>query len=87
MLKIDRAFMSSLSADNSYADVVHTVIALARTLQMRVTVEGVEAHEQVAQIRALDCDHAQGFYFSTPLSADSATRLIASDQNWFREAA
>jgi diguanylate cyclase (GGDEF)-like protein len=78
VLKIDRAFMSSLSADNS---------ALARTLQMRVTVEGVEAHEQVAQIRALDCDYAQGFYFSSPLSADSATRLIASDQNWLREAA
>jgi diguanylate cyclase (GGDEF)-like protein len=87
VLKIDRAFMSSLSADNSYADVVHTVIALARTLQMRVTVEGVESHEQVAQIRALDCDYAQGFYFSSPLSADSATRLIASDQNWLREAA
>ncbi|MHC4990887.1 MAG: EAL domain-containing protein, partial [Planctomycetota bacterium] len=87
VLKIDRAFMNTLSADNSYADVVHTVVALARTLQMRVTVEGVETQEQVAQVRALDCDFAQGFYFSTPLSPDAATRLIASGQEWLREAA
>jgi EAL domain-containing protein (putative c-di-GMP-specific phosphodiesterase class I) len=79
--------MSTLSADNSYADVVHTVVALARTLHMRVTVEGVEAQEQVAQIKALDCDYAQGFYFSAPLSVESATKLIASDHQWLREAA
>jgi EAL domain-containing protein (putative c-di-GMP-specific phosphodiesterase class I) len=87
VLKIDRAFMTNLSADNSYADVVHTVVALARTLRMRVTVEGVEAQEQVAQIKALDCDYAQGFYFSAPLSVESATKLVASDHHWLREAA
>jgi diguanylate cyclase (GGDEF)-like protein len=87
VLKIDRAFMSTLSTDTSYADVVHTVVALARTLRMQVTVEGVEAEEQLAQIKALECDYAQGFYFSAPLSAESATRLIASDRRWLREAA
>jgi diguanylate cyclase (GGDEF)-like protein len=87
VLKIDRSFMSTLNADHSYADVVHTVVALARTLHMGVTVEGVEAQEQVAQIKALGCDYAQGFYFSAPLSIESATKLIASDQHWLQDAA
>ena len=52
-----------------------------------MTVEGVEAQEQVAQVKALGCDYAQGFYFSGPLNVESATRLIASDRQWLRDAA
>jgi diguanylate cyclase (GGDEF)-like protein len=87
VLKIDRAFMSTLSADNSYADVVHTVVALARTLQMKVTVEGGEAQEQVVQVKALDCDFAQGYFFSAPVDVEAAAELMAADREWLQEAA
>ena len=49
VLKIDRAFMSTMSKDNNYADVVQTVVALAHTLNMQVTVEGVESRKQLDQ--------------------------------------
>ena len=86
VLKIDRAFMSTLTEHHDYADVVHTVVALARTLDLKVTVEGVESEDQVARIKALDCDFAQGYYFSKPLSAESAGKLIASSPRWRRAA-
>ena len=82
VLKIDRAFMNSLSANTDYADVVHTVVALARTLRMRVTVEGVESEEQLVQVRALGCDFAQGFYFSEPVEPDEARAMLVAKRRW-----
>ncbi|MEE8458378.1 MAG: EAL domain-containing protein [Phycisphaerales bacterium] len=82
VLKIDRAFMSSLSTNHDYGDVVHTVVALARTLRMGVTVEGVETEQQLAQVRALDCDFAQGFYFSEPVTADEARAMLVARRRW-----
>jgi len=82
VLKIDRAFMSSLSTNHEYGDVVHTVVALARTLRMGVTVEGVETAEQLAQARALECDFAQGFFFSEPVAADVALTMLVAKQRW-----
>ena len=82
LLKIDRAFMSSLSTNHDYGDVVHTVVALARTLRMGVTVEGVETEEQLAQVRALDCDFAQGFLFSRPIGPDAAREMLVAKQRW-----
>ena len=82
VLKIDRAFMNSLSANTDYGDVVHTVVALARTLRMRVTVEGVESEEQLVQVRALGCDFAQGFYFSEPVEPDEARAMLVAKRRW-----
>ncbi len=87
VLKIDRAFMSSLSANNDYSDVVHTVVALARTLQMQVTVEGVEAEDQLTRLQALDCDYAQGYLFSKPMKAEAAAEMIDADRRWLTAAA
>ncbi len=87
VLKIDRAFMSTLSADNNYADVVHTVVAMAHTLKMQVTVEGVETQDQLLQLMALDCDYAQGYYFSEPVSAEAAGAIIKAEPDWLRSAA
>lgn len=87
VLKIDRAFMSTLSEHHDYADVVHTVVALARTLNLKVTVEGIESEDQVTRVTALDCDFGQGFYFSKPLSAEAAAKLIASNRRWYQSAA
>ncbi len=82
VLKIDRAFVSSLSTSHDYGDVVHTVVALARTLHMGVTVEGVETEEQLAQVRALDCDFAQGFYFSEPVDPEGARAMLVARRRW-----
>jgi diguanylate cyclase (GGDEF)-like protein/PAS domain S-box-containing protein len=73
MIKIDRSFL--LDADARRGDeIVRTVSALARTLGMQVTVEGLETAEQVERMRTLGVDFAQGFYFAPPIAADAVAR-------------
>ena len=87
VLKIDRAFVSTMSQDNDYADIIHTVVSLAHTLNMKVTVEGVETMKQLNQLMALKCDFAQGFYFAEPTPAAEAGKLAASRTIWLKDAA
>ena len=74
-------------ADADYADVVATVVALAHTLNMQVTVEGVETKKQVSQLLALNCDYGQGFYFSQAVPADKARAILEREPDWFKVAA
>ena len=76
VLKIDRTFMSNLEADVEYTAVVHAIVTLAHNLNMKVTAEGIETPEQLAQILALDCDYAQGYLFCKPLGATDAEAII-----------
>ena len=87
VLKIDRAFISTMSADTDYAEVVQTVVALAHTLNMQVIVEGVETEQQLQKLLALNCDFAQGFYFAKPLIADDAREMLTSGRSWLKHAA
>jgi diguanylate cyclase (GGDEF)-like protein/PAS domain S-box-containing protein len=68
-LKIDRSFISNKGevGDN---EIVRTIIMLARNLGLDVVAEGVETEEQLAYLRSLDCEYAQGFLFSRPLEPD-----------------
>jgi diguanylate cyclase (GGDEF)-like protein/PAS domain S-box-containing protein len=66
MIKIDRSFLGDADARRG-DEIVRTVSALARTLGMRVTVEGLETAEQVERMRTLGVEYAQGFYFARPL--------------------
>lgn len=74
-LKIDRSFVGGMDGGTTGAhkgaEIVRTIVALARSLGVRVVAEGVETHEQLAALRALGCDFAQGYLISPPLSADA----------------
>jgi diguanylate cyclase (GGDEF)-like protein len=77
-IKIDRAFLQSLSAENRAAEmIVRTIVGLGHSLQMRVTIEGVENADQVDFVRDIGCDEAQGFYFGRPMpAADLPARML-----------
>jgi len=79
-IKIDRAFMQSLdSADKTAETIVKTIVGLGHSLQMRVTIEGVEDARQVAFVRDVDCDEVQGFYFGRPMpEGDLAAGMLAA---------
>ena len=66
-IKIDRSFISAIATDKAACDVLRTIGALAKTLNMRVTAEGVETREQFEFLRAIACDQVQGFYFAKPM--------------------
>jgi diguanylate cyclase (GGDEF)-like protein/PAS domain S-box-containing protein len=75
-VKIDRAFVNDITSNNGDAAIVSAVIGMARSLRLRVVAEGVETAEQFAFLRSRECDEAQGYYFSRPISADDMTRLL-----------
>jgi diguanylate cyclase (GGDEF)-like protein/PAS domain S-box-containing protein len=75
-LKIDRAFVMGMD-ERENLELVRTIISLARNLRLDVVAEGVEDARQWRQLRALGCDAVQGYFFSVPLDAEAAGRLLA----------
>lgn len=75
-LKIDRSFISPIKEDGSNAEIVEIIVLLARNLGMKVIAEGVETAAQVKQLIKLDCEGAQGFYFSKPMCFEEAAEFL-----------
>lgn len=75
-LKIDRSFTSKIDTDGEQLAIVRTIITLAWNLGMEVVAEGVETPKQLAQLRALHCDHAQGFFFCHAVDEKSVLQLL-----------
>jgi diguanylate cyclase (GGDEF)-like protein/PAS domain S-box-containing protein len=76
-LKIDRSFIRDLATDCDDAAITAAIISIAKSLNLKVIAEGVEAEGQLEFLRNHQCDEIQGYYFSRPLSADAmAERLL-----------
>ncbi|MNF30007.1 Phytochrome-like protein cph2 [compost metagenome] len=77
VLKIDQSFIRGLSNDTNDAALVSAIISLGRSLDLNVIAEGVETEEQLAFLKAHQCEEGQGYYFSKALPADAFARLLA----------
>jgi diguanylate cyclase (GGDEF)-like protein/PAS domain S-box-containing protein len=75
-LKIDRSFVRDITTDPDDAAIVTAVIAMARTLELRVVAEGVETEPQRAFLAAQGCDRAQGFLWSRAVPPDECEKLL-----------
>ena len=79
-LKIDRAFIRELAANESDATIVKAVISMAHSLQMEVIAEGVEMPEQLERLRAMGCDEYQGYLCSRPIDAARFATFVRNQQ-------
>ncbi|BDP44091.1 hypothetical protein DAETH_40600 (plasmid) [Deinococcus aetherius] len=76
VIKIDRSFITRMSASAESAELVRTMIGMARHLGLRVVAEGVESPGQLDALRGLGCDYGQGYLFSRPLSPGAAALFL-----------
>ncbi|MEH2422955.1 MAG: bifunctional diguanylate cyclase/phosphodiesterase [Nostoc sp.] len=76
MLKIDQSFVKDIMSNPDSAAVTDAIIALAKSLRLNITAEGVETQEQLDYLKMQGCHEGQGFYFSCPVSADVIAPML-----------
>jgi diguanylate cyclase (GGDEF)-like protein len=70
ILKVDRAFVAALDDGGHGSDLLEAILGVGRSLSLKVVAEGIEAPEQLAALRDMGCEMAQGFYLGRPAPAE-----------------
>ncbi|WP_435110064.1 putative bifunctional diguanylate cyclase/phosphodiesterase [Nocardiopsis synnemataformans] len=78
-IKIDPSFVADLGRDDTVTLLTHTIIQLGRDLGVQVVAEGIERPEQLEQLRAMGCDHGQGFLVARPMPASGVESLVGGE--------
>jgi diguanylate cyclase (GGDEF)-like protein len=81
-LKVDRSFVSSMEDGSENGEIVRTIIALAKTLNLDVVAEGIETIHQLHQLRILGCEYGQGYLFSRPVPSEEAQTILDDKTRW-----
>ena len=76
-LKIDRSFTIALGGEKDSHGIVEAVIAMGRSLGMKVVAEGVQTSDQLGALQAMGCNFGQGFLMGRPLSVEAAGAMLA----------
>jgi PAS domain S-box-containing protein len=80
-LKIDRAFILNMDSDPENREMVRAIIMLAHNLGLKIVAEGTETEEQINLLKQLNCEMAQGYFFSRPADDQAMLRLLASSRS------
>lgn len=75
-LKIDRSFISPIKSNGENTEIVRTIVTLARNLGMKVIAEGVETQTQFDELKKLNCEGAQGYFFAAPMSFEKVQYFL-----------
>ncbi|MEH2076761.1 MAG: EAL domain-containing protein [Nostoc sp.] len=81
-LKIDKSFVKRMQDNQENMGLVPAMIGIANSMGMNAIAEGVETQEQLAQLRSLNCNFAQGYLFSQPIEQQSVLKLLATAPQW-----
>ena len=76
ILKIDQSFVREIQINEKDAAITKTIIHLAHNLGMEVIAEGVEEKDQVQFLVSVECQKAQGYYFSRPVTAEEIEQKV-----------
>lgn len=75
-IKIDRSFVSRMMSFERSDAIVKSILALGRALNIGITAEGVETHEQLQHLREMDCPFVQGYLLSPPVNGEEMTTIL-----------
>jgi len=78
VLKIDRAFISKIG-DQKQEAIVNAMIAMGKSMGLKLVAEGVETEEQVIYLQKQQCDFLQGYFFSRPLHPNQIIQYLQSN--------
>ena len=79
IIKIDRSFIKDIPGDKADEAITEAIIAMSKSLRIKVVAEGVETVEQLQFLSARGCDEIQGYYFSRPVPAADFARLLSGN--------
>ena len=75
-IKVDRSFVKDITSETTHAPIISAILAMAHSLELPVTAEGVELQAQIDFLRVKGCGLIQGFLISHPVSADEISQLL-----------
>ena len=78
-LKVDRTFISVMDDDADSQEIVRLIITMAHTLNLKVIAEGTETENQIRVLQQLNCEMAQGYFFSRPAPPEVIAELLQND--------
>ena len=79
-LKIDRAFINKMTTSSSDESLVSAILAMAKSLKLKVVAEGIENEQQASFLQQHNCEFGQGYLFSRPIPAAEFTQLLLDEQ-------
>jgi diguanylate cyclase (GGDEF)-like protein/PAS domain S-box-containing protein len=77
ILKLDRSFIATMEQEREFTAIVQAIITLAQHLKLHVIAEGLETEGQVAQLQAMDCEYAQGYFFARPMVIEDVRAYLS----------
>jgi EAL domain-containing protein (putative c-di-GMP-specific phosphodiesterase class I) len=75
VMKIDRSFVKDLGDDAAAMAMARTIVALAKSLDLKLVAAGVETDRHANALRSMHCDELQGYLYSTPVPPEAISRL------------
>ncbi len=78
-LKIDRAFIDGLPADQDDAAITSSIIDIARNLRLQTVAEGIETAAQREHLQSLGCEQVQGYYYARPMPENQFRELLVAE--------
>jgi len=79
IIKIDRSFIKDIPGDKADEAITDAIIAMSKSLKIKVVAEGVETVDQLQFLRTRGCDEIQGYFFSRPVPAADFARLLTEN--------
>ena len=81
-LKMDQAFVTGIGQNPADTAIIRAIVNLGRALDLQIIAEGVETADQLAELRTLGCDFAQGYFFAPPQTGEQTSALLSHRPRW-----